>query len=122
MNDFELLDEWEDPDENDGEWPYPTTYKKSRITGDLAERIKAAFLRENPDLGVEGSEVIITEEVVSSGYSEYTQENEYNMVIQYAGYAKEFTSGSYSAMDGYFNGSNSYNNLGKLLKWTESPS
>lgn len=73
-----LMHEWSDqpePGRSADDWPYPTRYSKSLITGDLADAIRAR-------LGVEAHvPVIITEEVVSGGYSEYTQENDYNHTL-----------------------------------------
>lgn len=57
------------------DWPYPTSYTKSLITGELADRIKAR-------LGVDASApVFITERCESGGYSEYTQEKDYYHTI-----------------------------------------
>lgn len=69
-----LIHEWEDAPEggrDPEEWPYPTRYSKSLITGDLADKIRDR-------LGAEQHvPVMITEKVESGGYSEYTQENDY---------------------------------------------
>ena len=98
---FTLLDEWEDEDENDGEWPYPTQYKKSRVEGELAEQVRAK-------LGVaDDAEVIITEEIISGGWSEYTQENEYNLEVEAGGASRYLDSGF------------RWNCLDQLLKWVE---
>lgn len=60
-----LISETEDPDENQGEWPYPNKYRTYRITGELADRVLAKA-------GTDG-EVTILETEISGGYSEYTQ-------------------------------------------------
>lgn len=65
-----LIDEWSEPDENDGEWPYPTEYRRYLITGELADRIRVRFGAADTD------RVTITEERISGGYSEFTQETE----------------------------------------------
>lgn len=72
------IHEWSDPPE-DGrdadEWPYPTRYQKSLVEGGLADAIRAR-------LGRPASEpVFLTETVVSGGYSEYTQENDFYHTI-----------------------------------------
>lgn len=67
----EDIEEGRDPDE----WPYPTTYTRSLAQGELAERIRRA-LGAADDLPV-----YVVEEVISTGYSEYTQEDEYNLTI-----------------------------------------
>lgn len=70
------LREWEDEDANDGGWPYPTRYTESEANGELAERIRRA-------LGVaDDLPVYVTEEVVSGGWSEYTQEDDYTLAIR----------------------------------------
>jgi len=74
-----IIHEWYDAPE-DGrdadDWPYPTSYTKSIITGELADRIRER-------LGVDSSApVFITETVESGGYSEYTQENDYSHTVQ----------------------------------------
>jgi len=99
------IHEWSDAPE-DGrdpeEWPYPTRYSKSLITGDLADKIRER-------LGVESHvPVMITEEVVSGGYSEYTQENDYNHTITVGEHTLELQ-GSYSD-----------NGLNKLINWLDS--
>jgi len=85
-----LIHEWEDAPE-DGrdpeDWPYPTRYSKSLITGDLADLIRAR-------LGVEQHvPVMLTEEVVSGGYSEYTQENDYNHTLNVGEHTVELSAG-----------------------------
>jgi hypothetical protein len=83
--DLFLVDEWSDPDENDGEWPYPTEYHKSLITGELAERCRRALGVTDPN-----AEVFITERVESGGYSEYTQENFTDFTIECDGKSETF--------------------------------
>lgn len=99
---FTLIDEWWGPDYNDGQWPYPDRYTKSSIEGTLAERIRAK-------LGADWeAPVFITETEISGGYSEYTQENTFDFVLECAGITKEFDDGN-----GWDNG------LSLLLKWLE---
>lgn len=74
-----LVNSWEDEDENDGEWPYPTQYNQYRIEGDLADRVNRR-MGNDP-----GTEVLLTETVVSGGWSEYTQENDYSHEIEAGG-------------------------------------
>ena len=73
-----IIHEWQDapePGQDAYEWPYPNSYTKSLITGDLAGKIRER-------LGLESHvPVMITEKVVSGGYSEYTQENDYYHTI-----------------------------------------
>jgi hypothetical protein len=74
-----IIHEWEDAPEDGStaeEWPYPTRYSKSLITGELADRI-----RERLGQNAGKPPVFITEQVVSGGYSEYTQENDYYHTI-----------------------------------------
>jgi transcriptional regulator with XRE-family HTH domain len=67
-----IIHEWQDapePGRGADEWPYPTSYTKSMITGELADRIRER-------MGVDASApVFITEKCVSGGYSEYTQDD-----------------------------------------------
>lgn len=83
------------------EWPYPTRYIKSLITGDLADAVRARLGLE------EHVPVLITETAVSGGYSEYTQETDYTHVVEVGEYRIEL---------GY-----SYwgNGLEELLKWLD---
>ena len=57
----ELIREWEDEDENDGEWPYPTQYRESRVLGGLADRVRIAFYAPAD------AEVLIEEREISGG-------------------------------------------------------
>jgi hypothetical protein len=96
--------EWEDPDENDGQWPYPSTYEQRELTGPLADAVRRR-------LGVPSTTpVLITEAVHNGGYSEYTQENDYVMTIDCGGVRKEFD--QWSAED----------NFAALLKWLDGAS
>jgi hypothetical protein len=73
-----ILIEWEDAPEVGrlaSDWPYPTQYTKSLITGDLADRVRTR-LGLTPEVPV-----LLTEERISGGYSEYTQETDYNHTI-----------------------------------------
>ena len=104
-----VVDDWEDEPlfgRSADEWPYPTRYVKSLITGDLADKIRERLGLE------EGVPVHIVEKVISGGYSEYTQETGYEHTVEAGGYEIEL---------GY-----SYwgNGLESLLKWldeTEEP-
>lgn len=82
-----LIQEWQDePAEgrSEDDWPYPTTYKKFLIGGDLAERVCKR-------LGVDaGTPVFITEQVESGGYSEWTQEDETRFSIDCGNYTMWF--------------------------------
>lgn len=72
------LIEWEDAPELGrlaSDWPYPTRYIKSIITGDLADRVRTRL-----DLPPEVP-VLMTETQESGGYSEYTQETDYSHTI-----------------------------------------
>jgi len=81
-----VIHEWEDapkPGCEADEWPYPTRYAKSLITGDLADKIRER-------LGLDSHvPVFITEKVVSGGYSEYTQENDYSHTVTAGEHAVE---------------------------------
>lgn len=83
---------WEDrdPDENNGEWPYPTEYKRYRIEGDLADMVRKRT-------GLTG-EVTIYEENISGGYSEWTQESDYPFQVEVDGKTVYQYEGSYSLM------------------------
>lgn len=69
---------WTDPPapgRSADDWPYPTEHIKSLISGELADRIKER-------LGVPSdTPVIMTEHRISGGYSEYTQETDYQHEI-----------------------------------------
>lgn len=102
-----VVHEWEDApaDGRDPEeWPYPTRHIKSIITGDLADKIRAR-------LDLEGhAPVFITETVTSGGYSEYTQENDYDHTI---------TVGEHTVVLGSSWGSNGITKLTDWLDRTE---
>ena len=71
-------DEPNDLDEySESEWPYPTIYTYSVLDGDLAKRVQA--ITGNP------GEVTIKTEVISGGWSEWTQENDYSGTIYCGG-------------------------------------
>lgn len=93
--------EWADEDENNGEWPYPTQYVERAVSGSLAHAIRARFGADST------TPVTITSEEVSGGWSEYTQENDYNMTIQCGDHRKVFS-------DVWAN-----NNLQSLLDWLD---
>jgi hypothetical protein len=70
--------EWTDPPapgRSADEWPYPTRHSKSIITGDLADRVRTRL-----NLPAEVP-VFLDEERISGGWSEYTQETDYNHTI-----------------------------------------
>lgn len=98
-----LLSEWADEPEEGrdaDDWPYPTTYRESQANGELAERIRRA-------LGVaDDLPVYVTEEIVSGGWSEFTQEDEYGLVIRVGDEKRE--------MEGDWNGG-----LVALLRWLD---
>lgn len=58
-------------------WPYPDKFERSEATGELAERIRTALAAgvEAITVELEYAPVYLIERTVSSGYSEYTQEN-----------------------------------------------
>lgn len=83
-----LLEEWADEPEDGqkaNEWPYPTTHARFRILGDLAERTTERT-------GKTG-DVSIVENVISSGWSEYTQDDEYEFEV-YVGTELVYTAGT----------------------------
>lgn len=99
-----VIHEWSDAPE-DGrdadDWPYPNHYIKSLITGELADRIRARL--GQPD----ETPVFITETHISGGYSEYTQENDYEHTINCGAEVVELAAGWDS------------NGLNKLIKWLD---
>lgn len=60
-----------------GEWPFPTLEIESVITGELRSRILAKLGRSD-----ETAEMLLIETNVSSGYSEYTQEDECSIRVR----------------------------------------
>ena len=93
---FTLVEEW--ADEGEWEWPYPNQYKKSLIEGTLADLIRAKFGVDAP--------VYITETEISGGWSEYTQETDFEFTVECGDESHEF-----SDILGYDNG------LKGLLEW-----
>lgn len=83
------------------EWPYPNEYTESLITGELADRVRAR-LQAPAD-----ARVIIKETCISGGYSEWTQENDYDFELRVNGDRVELESG----WDG--------NTLTPLLRWLD---
>lgn len=73
-----ILDTHQDEDTNGGEWPYPTKYTTYLIEGDLADRVRAR-------VGITHGRVTFHETNESGGYSEWTQENYYNVRIEVDG-------------------------------------
>jgi hypothetical protein len=61
------------------EWPYPTVITTSLITGDLKEKI---LKKIGPSDGTI-TDMFLVETYNSCGYSEYTQEDEYNIDVEY---------------------------------------
>ena len=59
------------------EWPYPTIETTSRITGKLKNKILKRIGREPSDT----TEIIIVESNISSGWSEFTQDNDYAIEV-----------------------------------------
>ena len=102
-NSTELM-RWTDapqPGRSAHEWPYPTEHVKYLISGELADRVRQR-------LGVpQDTPVIMTEHQHSGGYSEYTQETDYE---------HEITCGSHEIHLGtvYWG-----NGLEALLKWLD---
>ena len=82
-----LIHEWDDEPE-DGrtadDWPYPTHHSKYLITGNLADKVRARLGED------ESSSVTITEDRVSGGYSEYTQEDELFFEVECGSHKVEF--------------------------------
>lgn len=80
MSDIVKIHEWTDtdghtPNEDGGyDWPYPTEVIESEVVGDLREKVLTRTDRFDGD-------VRIVERVVSGGYSEYTQENDYEFEV-----------------------------------------
>jgi hypothetical protein len=57
------------------EWPYPTVEITSKITGELREKILNLTAHQFD------GDITLVEEKVSSGYSEYTQEDEHSIRV-----------------------------------------
>jgi hypothetical protein len=91
-----LIEEWQEEGDTD-EWPYPTIHKTYLIEGDLADAVRKRS-------GLTG-DVTSVEEVISGGYSEWTQENDYPFELQVDG-TTVFTH------DAYYGGS-----LGEDIGW-----
>jgi hypothetical protein len=98
-----IIQEWDDDPEDgrEDEWPYPNHYIKSLITGELADRVRARLDQpaETP--------VLITETQISGGWSEYTQETDYEHRIDCGPASKDL------GTDYLGNG------LKKLLEWLD---
>lgn len=84
MSDIQKIRETRTKDDGDWEeWPYPTVEIESVITGDL----RAAILRKL-GFGYDGHEVRLIETDVSSGYSEFTQEDDCSIAVTVDGAEK----------------------------------
>ena len=84
MNDITKIKETRYKDDGDWEeWPYPTFEITSRVTGELRDKILKLTNREINDT----SEVTIVESDISSGWSEWTQEDDYGLAV-YVGTVK----------------------------------
>jgi len=81
VSDIQKVREIREKDSGDWEdWPYPTETIESRVTGELRESILRHLNRAD-----DGAEVLLIESKVSSGYSEYTQEDECEIEVKIAG-------------------------------------
>lgn len=123
---MDLLDEqsrWQDVRyDEDGNpntcFPYPPKFIRSEAQGELADRIRNAFLREaNESLTEElqYAPVTLTEKTVYGGYSEYTQENLTYLKVQWGEHEKEFSDHDYDDETGSYLGSS----LNALLFWMD---
>ena len=78
MSDITRIKEIRYKDDGDwDEWPYPTIETTSRITGELRDKILKRTGRKANDT----SEITIVESNVSSGWSEFTQDNDYSIDV-----------------------------------------
>lgn len=109
MSDIREVSRWSDTEGHEldeyGEyaWPYPTEYILSEVTGQLRQEVIDKIGAEIDSL------VTIREEVVSGGYSEYTQENDYSFEL-IVNYDTVWSSERYSGES----------NLAAFLKWLET--
>lgn len=89
LPDTQLLAKWDEAtdEQQRDEWSYPTVHSVSSVQGELAERVRTAF-----NISDSSMEVRIIESVESGGYSEYTQENEYNFTVHCGNHRKHFYS------------------------------
>jgi hypothetical protein len=81
------------------EWPYPTVTIESVISGELRSRVLRVLELEDT-----GQEVVLVENKVSGGYSEYTQENDFGIEVKVAGvrqWHEDWASSQESAMAGF---------------------
>lgn len=82
MSDITKIREERSKDDGDWEeWPYPTVTITSRVTGSLRTAILAK-------LGVADGDVTIEESEVSGGWSEVTQETDYQIQVLLDGVKK----------------------------------
>jgi len=75
-----------EPDEGRSadEWPYPTVTTTYLTGGVLAQDVRKK-------LGLDDDvPIIMVEDAISGGYSEYTQENDYYITLKYGSESKEF--------------------------------
>ena len=80
------LTSYTDPDYNQGNWPYPTQHITYLAGAGMADDIRKRVGSDSD------TPVIIEEEVISGGYSEYTQENDYPFEIRVGNFQKAFDS------------------------------
>lgn len=103
MSDITKISEQRTKDGGDwDEWPYPTINITSRVTGDLRAKILARLDRTNGDVELQELEV-------SGGYSEYTQENDYEIRVLVDG--RERWGSKY--------GTSAEDSMAMFLKWVE---
>lgn len=82
-----VIRQWEDEPESGrdpDEWPYPTKHVLSLAQGELAERIRRALKVTT------GAPVYVEEEVISGGYSEFTQEEDHYLTVRVDGESTSF--------------------------------
>lgn len=91
----EAVEEGRDPDE----WPYPDQFTRSIVDGELAQRVRRIFAAP------ENESVSIISKTISGGYSEYTQENDYEFTIECGTNSIEFYPRDYDST------------LNQLLNW-----
>lgn len=106
--------QWTDepaPGQSSDDWPYPTEHIQFLVTGELADRVKARLGEPSE------AAVFLTEDRISAGYSEYTQETEFEFEIQCG--SRRVTFDEYSPFVGY--GATTVARLAAWLEQTETP-